>query len=76
MDKKKIKEIVSEAGKELGYPSMKAEQLDVVVAFLEGRDVFAILPPRALEKVFVMLVCQQPWIALARESVAIQSYWL
>ena len=44
MDKANIKKIVSEAGKELGYPSMKAEQVDVAVAFLEGRDVFAILP--------------------------------
>lgn len=28
----------------LGYPSLKREQLDVVVAFLSGRDVFAVLP--------------------------------
>ena len=45
MDKNRIKEVVSKVGKELGYPSMKGEQLDVVVTFLEVKDVFAILPP-------------------------------
>ena len=38
------RESVTEAAKELGYPVMKPEQLDVVVAFVQGRDVFAILP--------------------------------
>ena len=33
-----------EAAKELGCPAMKPEQLDVTKAFIEGRDVFAILP--------------------------------
>ena len=33
-----------EAAKELGYPAMKPEQVDVAVTFVEGRDVFAVLP--------------------------------
>ncbi len=39
-----MKSVAVESGKKLGYPSMKPEQIDVVVAILEGRDVFAILP--------------------------------
>ena len=27
-----------------GYPSMKQEQLEVATTFLEGKDVFAVLP--------------------------------
>ena len=37
-------ECITEAAKELGYPAMKPEQLDVTTAFIEGRNVFAILP--------------------------------
>ena len=44
MDKEEIRKIVTEAGKELGYPIMKPEQLEVVEPLLKGRDVFAILP--------------------------------
>lgn len=29
---------------ELEYPAMKPEQLEVAVPFIEGRDVFAVLP--------------------------------
>ena len=29
---------------ELGYPSMKPVQLEVAMALIEGRDVFAVLP--------------------------------
>ena len=39
-----ISDCVIKASEELGYPSMKMEQLDVAIAFVEGRDVFAILP--------------------------------
>ena len=35
---------VKEAAKELGYPMMKQEQLEIVMAFVQGSDVFAILP--------------------------------
>ena len=35
---------VIEAAMELGYSSMKPEQVEVAVALNEGRDVFAILP--------------------------------
>ena len=35
---------VIEAAMELGYSSMKPEQVEVAVALIEGRDVFAILP--------------------------------
>ena len=36
--------VVIEAAMELGYSSMKPEQVEVAVALIEGRDVFAILP--------------------------------
>ena len=39
-----ISDCVIKAAEELGYPTMKMEQLDVAIAFVEGRDVFAILP--------------------------------
>ena len=39
-----INDCVTKAAEELGYPTMKQEQLDVAIAFVEGRDVFAILP--------------------------------
>ena len=32
------------AAEKLGYPMLKAEQLDVLLHFVEGRDVFAVLP--------------------------------
>ena len=40
----RVKECVTDAGKELGYPKMKPEQLEVAATFIEGRDVFAVLP--------------------------------
>ena len=39
-----ISDCVTKAAEELGYPTMKMEQLDVAIAFVEGSDVFAILP--------------------------------
>ena len=39
-----IQDSILVAGRELGYPHMKQEQMDVATAFLEGKDVFAILP--------------------------------
>ena len=39
-----ITEAVVVAAGYLGYSSLKEEQLKVVTAFLEGRDVFAVLP--------------------------------
>ena len=39
-----IPEAVVAAAGDLGYSSLKEEQLKVVTAFLEGRDVFAVLP--------------------------------
>ena len=38
-----MEELVSKNASSLGY-TIKKEQLDVVVQFLQGRDVFAILP--------------------------------
>ena len=35
---------VIEAAMELGYSSMKPEQVEVAVVLIEGRDVFAIQP--------------------------------
>ena len=39
-----ISDCVTKAAEELGYPTMTMKQLDVAIAFVEGRDVFAILP--------------------------------
>ena len=39
-----ITEAVVAAAGDLGYSSLKEEQLKVVTAFLEGRDIFAVLP--------------------------------
>jgi len=39
-----IVEAVVAAVGDLGYSSLKEEQLEVVTAFLEGHDVFAVLP--------------------------------
>ena len=39
-----VVQCVIEAAMELGYSSMKREQVEVAVALIEGRDVFAILP--------------------------------
>ena len=45
MTMERVKECVTDAVKrELGYPEMKPEQLEVAVTFIEGRDVFAVLP--------------------------------
>ena len=41
---------VTEVAMELGYPSMKPQQLEVAVALVEGRHIFAVLP-RILEKI-------------------------
>ena len=39
-----VRESICFAAKELGYPVLKPEQLDVLLTFVKGRDVFAILP--------------------------------
>ena len=40
----RVKECVTDAAKELGYPEMKPEQLEAAASFIEGRDVFSVLP--------------------------------
>ena len=46
---------VTKAAEELGYPTMKMEQLAVAMAFVEGSDVFAILPSAYwIREVFVL----------------------
>ncbi len=43
--KQRISTSIVEAARELGYPIMKPEQqLDVTIAFVEGRDLFTVLP--------------------------------
>ena len=42
-----ISDCVTKAAEELGYQTMKMEQLDVAIAFVEGRDVFVIRGGRA-----------------------------
>ncbi len=44
MERKLIRKSITEAAEELGYLAMKAEQVDIVMAFVQGRDVFAVLP--------------------------------
>ncbi len=43
--------VVSCAAARLGYSSMKPEQLDVVVKFIQGRDVFAVQSSDSLRRV-------------------------
>ena len=44
MDTERVREVARSAARELGYTDLKQEQLRVVEAFVEGRDVFAVLP--------------------------------
>ena len=39
-----IREAARSVAKELGYPNLKTERLEVVETFVKGRDVFAVLP--------------------------------
>ena len=39
-----VRKAAERAARDLGYPHMKSEQLRVVEAFVQGSDVFAILP--------------------------------
>ena len=39
-----VREATESAAREFGYAHMKSEQLRVVEAFVQGSDVFAILP--------------------------------
>ena len=44
MDTERVREAARSTARELGYTDLKQEQLRVVEAFVEGRDVFAVLP--------------------------------
>lgn len=44
MDTERVREAARSAARELGYSDLKQEQLRVVEAFVQGRDVFAVLP--------------------------------
>ena len=44
MDTERVREAARSAARELGYTDLKQEQLRVVEAFVEGRDVSAVLP--------------------------------
>ena len=44
MSKNFMIKCIREAAEELGYCDMKPEQLQVVLKFVKGRDVFAVLP--------------------------------
>ena len=44
MDTKRVREAARNAARLLGYTDLKQEQLRVVEAFVEGYDVFAVLP--------------------------------
>ena len=43
-EKDRVQTCVLQAAQELGYSSMKPAQVEVVLNFVRGRDVFAILP--------------------------------
>ena len=49
-----VSDCVTEAAKELGYPVMKPEQLDVTMAFVEDLQFFQL----ALERVCATPACQ------------------
>ena len=52
----KLEDAVKTASAELGYTSLKKKQLEVITAFLSGRDVFAALPTGYGKKVYAMVV--------------------
>ena len=39
-----MEDLIKDVARSLGYSMIKKEQLDIVTAFLLGRDVFAVLP--------------------------------
>ena len=44
MDTERVREAARSGARELGYTDLKQKQLRVVEAFVEGRDVLAVLP--------------------------------
>eukprot|EP00731_Ephydatia_muelleri_P029465 Em0020g1109a len=79
---------VIEAAMELGYSSMKPEQVKVAVTLIEGRDVFAILPtgfgkslclPVAFdncqkkERGYSIVVVVSPLVAIMKDQVSTYS---
>ena len=58
---------------ELGYSSMKPEQVEVAVALIEGRDVFAILPLgfkcQKKERGYSIVVVVSPLVAIMKDQV-------
>ena len=53
-------EVTKAAGTNLmGYPILKPEQLEVMVAFLYGKDVFAVLPTGYRKR-----LCYRPFLLL------------
>ena len=51
-----VKECVTNAAKELGYPEMKPEQLEVAASFIEA-EMFFQFCLLALARVYVTLAC-------------------
>ena len=55
-----VREVAESTAREFGYAHMKSEQLRVVEAFVQGSDVFAILPTglsiilRGRERIFAV----------------------
>ena len=43
-DEDVVKSVISRCIQKLGYTQLKPEQLKVILEFLNGRDVFAVLP--------------------------------
>ena len=56
-----VREVAESAARELGYAHMKSEQLRVVEAFVQGRDVFAILPTGYLRLFLTAIVSNYRW---------------
>ena len=81
----KLEDAVKTASAELGYTSLKKKQLEVITAFLSGRDVFAALPtgygkslcygclPLASDKLLAtqgsVVLVVSPLIALMKDQV-------
>ena len=78
MERSKIvRECVTEAAKELDYLVIKTEQLDVAVAFFEGRDVFAIIPTGYGKSLCYAYACLPvAFDKILKKERAIQSSWL
>uniref|UniRef100_A0A1X7UWB8 Uncharacterized protein n=1 Tax=Amphimedon queenslandica TaxID=400682 RepID=A0A1X7UWB8_AMPQE len=65
----KMEQVIEVAAKEIGCDCLKAEQMQVISKFVEGNDVFAILPTRLEDLSIIVIVT--PLTALIKDQALI-----